>query len=204
MQVCSIAHTYGENGTKTPLACQHRTPMQPPIWVTSSTPAHGWGYVKPVREGGLLRPSPDGRPGPDLPAPTCWHGLRNIRAADQDAGFATVRRDHRLIVELNPTIEGRFLSEPTGETPTGCRFAISRWTPPQSVRPELVEGTTERIGTHRGQGLLVCSEVETRGVERGRGRSARYSRSGTSQRPERRWGGCTCKVAGHSESVIPR
>ena len=70
-----------------------------------------------------MRPSPDGRPGPELPALTCWHGLRNIRAADQDAGFATVRREHRLIVALNPTIEGRFLSEPTGETPTGRRFA---------------------------------------------------------------------------------
>lgn len=42
------------------------------------------------------------------------HGLRNIRAADHDAGFATVRRKHRLIVALNPTIKGRFLSEPTG------------------------------------------------------------------------------------------
>ena len=98
----------------------------------------------PCKKGGLLRPSPDGRPGPELPALTCWHGLRNIRAADQDAGFATVRREHRLSVELNPTIEGRFLSEPTGETPTGCRFAM------RSGRPQAPAGPSDAAGAAHG------------------------------------------------------
>ena len=40
---------------------------------------------------------------PNLRRPAPW---RRLHAADQDAGFATVRRDHRLIVELNPDDRG--------------------------------------------------------------------------------------------------